>query len=361
MALLASPLVIATAGFTAIRSLGGLFGAVLLVATWFRYRRRGISRLNLIITGLVAVAIIALAVRPRLFNPLFETFNFEQGNQRQLVAALVFAVFILFALVLRTASSTDSNAVSIRLLIEALTVQSFDPAQVDRLPPGDKLVVVMPAHQEADNVGQVIASMPPTVHDLPVATLVVDDASDDRTTEVATKEGALVARLPIRRGQGMALRVGYEIALRLGATVIASLDSDGQHDPDELPKVVGPIHRGEADMVVGSRIRGDFERESRARHAGMLILSGLVSLLHGQRLTDVSSGFRAMSSDLMRRLNLEQDQYSSEILVEALRQGARIIEVPITVRARASGQSKKPTSLKYGYRFSKVIIQTWLR
>ncbi len=353
---------IATAGFTAIRALGGAFGAILLVATWLRYRRRGISRLNLIITGLVSMAIIALAVVPRLFNRLFDTFNFQQGNQQQLIGALVFAVFILFALVLRTSSNTDANAASIRQLIEALTVQSFDHAEADRLvPPGDKLVVVMPAHNEADNIAQVLASMPATVEGLPVATLVVDDASGDGTTEAARKEGALVARLPIRRGQGMALRVGYEVGLKLGGTVIASLDADGQHDPDELPKVVGPIVRGETDMVIGSRKLGQFERESHVRHAGMYLLSGLVSILHGQRLTDVSSGYRATSADLMRRLDLKQDQYSSEILVEALRHHARISEVPITVRARASGVSKKPSSLKYGYRFSKVIFQTWLR
>jgi hypothetical protein len=355
------PPVIATAGFTAIRTLGGLFGLALLIATYLRYRRRGISRLNLIITGLVALGIVALAVVPRLFDPLFDTFNFQRGNQRQLIAALVFAVFILFALVLRTASSTDASAASIRLLIEALSIQSFDQSQGDRLPPGEKLLVVMPAHNEADNVGSVIASMPRTVAGLPVATLVVDDASEDGTAETGRKEGALVARLPIRRGQGMALRVGYQIGLRLGASVIASLDADGQHDPDELEKVVRPIVRAEADMVIGSRILGDFERESSVRHAGMFVLSGLVSLLHGLRLTDVSSGFRATSADLMRRLDLEQDQYSSEILVEALRHHARIKEVPITVRARASGVSKKPGSLKYGYRFSKVIIQTWLR
>lgn len=219
----------------------------------------------------------------------------------------------------------------------------------------------MPAHNEADNIGAVLASMPKLVEGLPVATLVIDDASEDGTSEVARKEGALVARLPIRRGQGMALRVGYEIGLKLGASVIASLDADGQHDPDELHLVVRPIQTGESDMVVGSRRLGEFERESHIRHAGMYLLSGVVSLLHGERITDVSSGFRATSAAMMRRLDLEQDQYSSEVLVEALRHKARIKEVPITVRARASGVSKKPSSLKYGFRFTKVIIQTWLR
>jgi hypothetical protein len=159
----------------------------------------------------------------------------------------------------------------------------------------------------------------------------------------------------------MALRVGYEIALRLGGTVIASVDADGQHDPDELPSVVEPVVGGEADMVVGSRVLGVYQKESHFRHIGVYVLSGLVSMLYGQRMTDVSSGLRATRADLMRRLKLEQDQYSSEILVEALRHKARVKEVPMTVRARASGESKKPSSLRYGWRFTKVMLQTWLR
>jgi hypothetical protein len=353
--------VIAASSFIPIRIAGGLVAVAILVTAFRRYRRRDTSRLNLIITATVMIAMLALAAFPPLFRPLFEKFNFQPGNQRQLVAALVFAVFILFALVLRASSNTDANAATIRLLIEALTIQAFDTAQADALPPGDRLVVVVPAHDEAENIGAVLASMPRVVEGLPVATLVVDDASNDATSDLARKEGAMVVRLPIRRGQGMALRVGYEIGLKLGATFIASLDADGQHDPDELAKVLRPIIAGQADMVVGSRRLGEFESESHLRHAGMYLLSGVVSLLHGVRITDVSSGFRATSAELMRRLTLEQDQYSSEVLVEALRHHARITEVPITVRARAGGVSKKPGSLKYGFRFTKVIIQTWLR
>jgi hypothetical protein len=354
-------MIAAAGGLTPIRVIGLVFGVILLLSTYLRYRRKGVSRLNLILTAMVSTAVIVLAVFPGLFQPLFDAFEFRQGNQRQFIAALMFAVFILFALILRATSNLDATAASLRLLIEALTVQAFDRTQADGLPPGDKLVVVMPAHNEAENITAVLAQMPKAVEGLPVATLVVDDASEDATSDVARKEGAMVARLPIRRGQGMALRVGYEIGLRIGAVVIASLDADGQHDPDELAKVIGPIVRAEADMVVGSRRLGEFERESHLRHAGMFLLSGIVSLLHGERITDVSSGYRATSADLMRRLDLEQDQYSSEILVEALRHHARITEVPITVRARASGESKKPGSLKYGWRFSKVIFQTWLR
>ena len=116
---------------------------------------------------------------------------------------------------------------------------------------------------------------------------------------------------------------------------MASLDADGQHDPAELPLLVRPILDGEADMVQGSRLLGRYEQESGIRHLGVLMLSRLVTLMTGTRITDVSNGYRATRVDLMRKLVLEQDQFwTSEVIIEALRHRARIREVPITVRAR---------------------------
>jgi hypothetical protein len=347
--------------FTPIRILGAVFALVVFVEAVRRHRKRDISRLSLLLTTLVSAAIIVLAISPGLADPVFETFDFQKGNQRQLIAATLFGVFVLFALLVREMAATDTNSRTIQLLIEALALEAFDWSAADALPPGDRLVVVVPAHDEAANIGPVLAAVPPVVAGLPVAMLVVDDASQDGTGEIARKEGAMVARLPIRRGQGMGLRVGYEIALRLGATVIASVDADGQHDPEELPAVVGPVVDGEADMVVGSRVLGDYQKESHIRHLGVFLVSGLVSVLYGRRMTDVWSGMRAIRSDLLRRLELEQDQYSSEILLEAMRHKARVKEVPISMRGRTSGTTKKPGSLRYVWQFTRAMLQTWLR
>jgi glycosyltransferase involved in cell wall biosynthesis len=204
--------------------------------------------------------------------------------------------------------------------------------------------------------------MPEKIEGHPVVPLVVDDASEDRTSDAARGHGALVARLPIRRGGGQALRVGYELALRVGAVIVASLDADGQHLPEELPMVVGPILRDEADMVQGSRMLGSFQRQSRIRHLGVLLFSKLVSLMTGTRLTDVSNGYRATRCETLEKFFLDEDQFwTSEIIIEALRHRARITEVPITVLARKRGQSKKPRPLTYGWQFLKVIVKTWLR
>jgi hypothetical protein len=98
------------------------------------------------------------------------------------------------------------------------------------------------------------------------------------------------------------------------------------------------------------------------RHMGVHFFSWMVTVMTGQRLTDPSSGYRATRADLLRRFVLRQDQFwTSELLIEGLRHRIRLKEVPITIRARKGGKSKKPKSLKYGWHFTKAIIQTWLR
>ena len=347
---------------TALRVLGIVFGVALLGASAWRYRRRRITRLNLIISWAIAVAVGLLAGFPGLFDPLFQAFNFERGGGQRLLAVLLFGNFILLFLVLRNMGETDEVRRDFRLLVEWMSRQTFDGEQAQALPAGDRIVVVLPAHNEAENVGEVLDEMPEKIEGHPVVPLVVDDASEDSTAEVARARGALVASLPIQRGGGQALRVGYELALRLGGVIVASLDADGQHLPQELPRVVGPIIRGETDMVQGSRMLGTYQKESHIRHLGVLFFSGLVSLMTGTRLTDVSNGYRATRAETLKELILNEDQFwTSEIIIEALRRKARMIEVPITVMARRSGQSKKPKALKYGWSFLKVIVKTWLR
>ena len=140
--------------------------------------------------------------------------------------------------------------------------------------------------------------------------------------------------------------MGYEIALRLGADIVVTIDADGQHLPEEMPVLVKPIIEGQADHVNGSRMLGEFERGPLIRHAGVHFFSWLVTILTGQRITDASSGYRATRADTLRKLVLEQDQFwSSEVLIECLRHRARIVEVPVTFLTRRGGESSGNRSL----------------
>jgi hypothetical protein len=346
----------------ALRLVGGLVSIAFLVWGIRRWARRDISRLSLIIIGVLSVAGVLVSINPNLFDPVLSLFNFRRGGGQRLIGLLIFAQVVYFFLMFRTMALTDAATLSIRQLVEALALQSFDPEQQALLPSGERIVVVMPAHNEAENVGQVVQSIPERLGDYPVVPVVIDDASQDETLEVAKKAGALVARLPIRRGGGLALRVGYEIAFRLNAKVVVSMDADGQHIPEDMPRLVQPILDDEADMVNGSRILGEFERESMIRHAGVHFFSKLVTLMTGSKITDVSNGYRATRTEVLRDLVLHQDQFwTSELLIEGMRQRLRIKEVPITIKARAGGVSKKPKNVKYAWNFTKAIVKTWLR
>jgi hypothetical protein len=346
----------------ALRILAEVLAVALLGWAIWRYRDRRITRLNLIVSAVLALGLALLAGVPSLFDPLFDLLNFQRGGGQRLIAALILGNIILLALVISNRGQTDVLRRDLKELLEWMGGESFDWSQAETLPAGERIVVALPAYNEAENVAGVIAAMPEKIEGHPVVPLVVDDASEDATAEVARSAGALVARLPIRRGGGQALRVGYEIALKLDAVVVATIDADGQHVPEELPSVVEPVLRGDADMVQGSRILGTFERESRIRHLGVVFFSGLMSLMTGVRLTDVSNAYRATRAEILRSFVLEQDQFwTSEIIIEAIRHRARIKEVPITVRARTGGVSKKPRPFRYGWNFLKVIVKTWLR
>ncbi len=346
----------------ALRVIGGLLAAGFLAVSIARYSRRQISRLSLIISSAIALGILLLAIAPGLFNPIFETFNFEPGSGDRLTAVLLLAVVILFVLVIRMQSYVDTNERGIRQLVESLGQAAFDWDRAGELPEGRRIVVISPAFNEAENVGAVIHAMPSEVEGYHVVPIVVDDHSDDGTADVARRAGALVASLPIRRGGGLALRVGYDVALRLGADIVVTIDADGQHQPEELPILVKPIIEEQADHVNGSRMLGDYERGPWIRHLGVHFFSWAVTVLTGQRVTDISSGYRATRADTLRKLVLEQDQFwSSEVTIEALRQHARIVEVPVTFLTRRGGESKKPKSLRYAWNFSKAIAKTWLR
>jgi hypothetical protein len=346
----------------ALRVIGAVLALAFFALAVGRYRRRRISRLSLIISSAITLGIVVLGLVPDLFNPIFQTFNFEPGTGQRLTAVLLIAVVVLFLLVIRMQSYVDTNERSIRLLVEALGQASFDWDRAAELPAGKRIVVISPAFDEAENVGPVIHAMPSEIEGYRVVPILVDDHSDDGTAEVARAAGALVTTLPVRRGGGLALRVGYDIALKLDADIVVSIDADGQHQPEELPILVKPILQGEADHVNGSRMLGDYERGPVIRHLGVHFFSWVVTVLTGQRVTDISSGYRATRADTLRKLVLEQDQFwSSEVTIEALRQRARIVEVPVTFLTRRGGESKKPKSLRYAWNFTKAITKTWLR
>src|SRR3990172_5476937 len=174
---------------TALRTLGGVLVVAVARGATIRYRQRSISRLNLIISWLIATAVVMLAIAPSLFDPIFDVFNFRPGSGQRLTAVLLFAVVVLFVLVIRLESYTDVNERGIRQLVESLGVERFDWDAAGGLPEGKRIVVVSPAYNEAENVGEVIRALPVEVEGYHVVSIVVDDCSEDATAEIAREGG----------------------------------------------------------------------------------------------------------------------------------------------------------------------------
>ena len=224
------------------------------------------------------------------------------------------------------------------------------------------LVVVIAAYNEAGGIGGALRNMPASCGDLPISVLVVVDGASDRTAEIAADNGAFVCVAPRNRGQGAALRLGYHLAADDGAEFVVTTDADGQYDNGELELLVKPLLDGTADFVTGSRRLGSEQADSTVRWLGVRVFAALASLLTGTRITDTSFGFRAMRADLPGSVTLREPQYqSSELLLGVLARRARVLEVPMSMRLRSDGVSKKGRSLGYGANYARVMTGTWLR
>lgn len=224
------------------------------------------------------------------------------------------------------------------------------------------LAVVIAAYDEQDSIGGVLAGLPSLVCGLPISVVVVVDGATDATAHVARAGGALVCDVPVNRGQGAALRLGYRLAREGGARFIATLDADGQYEPAELAAVVAPLVENRADFVSGSRRLGSALTIDRTRRAGVVVFGQLITMLTGQRVTDPANGLRAMRAEVTAAVALEQPQYqAAELLISTLLHGFRVVEVPTTMRERTAGRTKKGRNLLYGLRFGRVVVGTWWR
>ena len=224
------------------------------------------------------------------------------------------------------------------------------------------LTVVIAAYNEAAGIGRALRNMPVSCGGLPISVLVVVDGATDRTAAIAAENGALVCVARRNRGQGAALRLGYQLAADGGAEYIVTTDADGQYDNGELPMLVKPLLDDTADFATGSRRLGSEQADSRIRWLGVRVFAVLASILTGRRITDTSFGFRAMRADLVCSVTLREPQYqASELLIGVLARRARLLEVPMSMRLRNSGTSKKGRSVRYGAHYARVMTGTWLR
>ncbi|HEY3174079.1 MAG TPA: glycosyltransferase family 2 protein [Thermoanaerobaculia bacterium] len=201
-----------------------------------------------------------------------------------------------------------------------------------------KLVIQIPAFDEEAILGKAIASLPRSIAGFrEVAVLVVDDGSTDRTSEVAREGGAdRVVRLPAHRGLAAAFSAGLEEALVMGADVIVNFDADLQYDAADIPALVAPILGGRADLVVGDRGPGSLAHFSPGKRLLQRVGSWAVRQASGLEIPDAASGFRALSREAARRVNVfSRMTYTLETLIQAGSKDLRVASVPVAARPPA--------------------------
>jgi len=216
-------------------------------------------------------------------------------------------------------------------------------------------ICIIPAFEEEVTIGQVIAGA--LKHCSTV--VVVDDNSEDQTATVSRRAGAKVIRHMLRLGTGAALSTGFRAALSTDSEIFLTMDCDGQHTPDQIPDVMQPISKGEADVVVGSRLLSAPEGMPLGKRFGNRILSATTSLAAGTRITDSQSGFRAYHRKVLEYAIHEARDYrwASEILILTAKGNFRISS---TIRATAVYLPKRQrgTSIKDGL---KILYSTMKR
>ena len=190
-----------------------------------------------------------------------------------------------------------------------------------------RVFVVIPAYNEERTIVEVIRGL--KQHGF-TSLIVIDDGSSDRTSELASHEGVIRLRHVLNRGLGGALGTGIDAALRLGAEVIVTFDADGQHDPNDIMKLLEPIEVEEAEVVIGSRMLDPQGMPYRRRMANW-IANVVTYLLFRAWTTDSQSGLRAFSSRAAARMRIITTgmEVSSEIIAETVKNRLRWKEVPV--------------------------------
>ena len=207
-----------------------------------------------------------------------------------------------------------------------------------------KIIATIPAYNEEIAIGSVVLKARKYADEV----IVIDDGSTDATAEIAGVAGATVIKHEENRGYGAALQSCFETARGLDADILVILDGDGQHNPSDIPAVIAPVLRGEADIAIGSRFLDASSRKKvpRYREFGIKVITFFTNLFSKEKVSDAQSGFRAYSKKAIYTLNIGGNDMSAsaEILLEASPQNLKIKEVPIHVNYNVQGSTLNPFS-----------------
>ena len=203
-----------------------------------------------------------------------------------------------------------------------------------------KTLIIIPAYNEENNIIGLLETLKNRYDEYDF--LVINDCSTDATKVLLKQFKAAFLDLPVNLGIGGGVQSGYIYALENGYDIAVQMDGDGQHLPEYLETIINPIKAGEANFVVGSRfIENEGFQSSKLRRLGINMLSSVLKIVTGTKVLDVTSGFRAVDRNGIELFSRDyaQDYPEPEALAVALRNGLKVKEVPVQMKARDAGTS----------------------
>ena len=228
-----------------------------------------------------------------------------------------------------------------------------------------RVLVIIPAYNEGESIATVLGKIQKTSPGVDI--VVIDDGSTDATVQIVRQAGAVILSHPINLGAGAATQTGYKYALEHSYRFMVQLDADEQHPPRYINDLLDILKNEPVDIVIGSRFLGDTEyKVSWIRKVGMKTLALITSFIVGQRITDSSSGFRALKRevvDFFANINYPSDYQDADVIILAHFAGFHIKEVPITMYEATSGKSMfdRGRLIYYGFKMLLSIMVTLLR
>lgn len=227
------------------------------------------------------------------------------------------------------------------------------------------VLAIIPAYNEEKSIAQVIRKIKSCRPETDI--VVVNDGSTDGTSRAARSTGlARVVDLPVNVGIGGAMQTGYLYADRLGYDIAVQIDGDGQHDPEELDNVISAVASGETDCCVGSRfLHGASYRSTAFRRVGIAFFAWMIHWMVGKKVTDPTSGFRAVNRDVIALFAryYPYDYPEVEAIAMLVRRGYRVTETPVRMHSRQAGKSSitPAKSMYYMMKVSLAVLMTRIR
>ena len=218
-----------------------------------------------------------------------------------------------------------------------------------------EVCLLLPAYNESKTIGQIIQESSEFINDI----IVIDDGSSDETAEIAAACRAVCLKNPTNCGKGNALRKGFAYALARGYELVFTMDSDGQHQPADIPRFLEHFGTTRPDILIGARDTQDFRTSMPLhRRVNNRLISYVGSKLCGQRVLDFQSGYRLIRAEVLRQVQLETDRYEteSELLIKAGRLGFRIESLPIQTQYGDEISHIKP--IREMWLFTKLLLRS---